>query len=126
MSKHHTAFMDLYNRISVEAQFNNAYHNGTGYFNALVNEPFKEPVRMESEDGRKIVIIPLTNGENFVVFERYTANKAIAWNGPFRRADDKAFQFHKEVLDGHAMRINDELPLNTVLSGIERIFNVTV
>ena len=126
MSKHHTTFMDLYNRISVEAPFNNAYHNGTGYFNALVNEPFKEPVRMESENGRKIVIIPLTPSENFVVFERYTVDKDIAWNAPARRAGDKVYQFQQEVLDGHAMRINDELPLNTVLSEIERIFNVTV
>lgn len=126
MSKHHTAFMDLYNRVTTEGTFQVEYNNGTGYFNALANEVIDEPTRMTSKDGRKIVVIPLTKGENFVVFERYTVDKDIAWNAPSRRAGDKVYQFHQEVLDGHAMRINDELPLNTVLSAIERIFNVTV
>lgn len=118
-------FESLFNSIPEVCEwFNTDWHNGTGYLNALTEEIFDAPVKMRDEGGRKIVVIPLAEGENLVIFQRYTKDPDIAWNAPSRRTSDQSREFHQQTLDGHIMRVNEELPLDRLLKGAQDAYGL--
>jgi len=67
------------------------WHNGTGYFNVLVDLPFEQVSTTTDDYGRKVVVVPFPEG-NVVLFERYpnrgtaimfqTRWEVMAWHLP--------------------------------------------
>jgi hypothetical protein len=80
MTTAHETFTLAYNKITNEVPFSEEFHNGTGYFNALVDfetglevgERFKLVTPMPNN--RKIIGVVTPVG-NAVFFERYTAGE---------------------------------------------------
>lgn len=122
-------FEELYNSINDYIEwFNLEWHNGTGYLNKLTEEIFDEPAKTVDEYGRKIIVIPLAEGENLVVFQRYPKDEnTIAYNAPNQRISDEARNFQQNVLSGNIMRLDDvNLTLDRLITGAKESYGLPV
>lgn len=105
-------------------QFDPKFHNGTGYFDRLCKIDLQHPTKTVDENNRKIVVIPMADKENIVIFERYRKNEAIiAFNIPHPRTSECAAKLQDEVVAGHHQRFDDELTIEQMLDGAKAVYN---
>lgn len=76
MSYSQSTFARNFADVSATAEFNNDWHNGTGYFNQLtktssLNVEPGNMAKIVADDGRRIIVVGTRFG-NCVYFERYS------------------------------------------------------
>lgn len=121
-----SSFNAVFNTIDTDLFFNPEWHNGTGYFDALVKEdlslPYGSMAKFTDEMSRRGIVIGTRLG-NVVVFERFNTtdagpenNIAVVTNSPAQLND---FVEHGNIGEDAFMRVTGYPGNNNIGQSLE-------